>query len=104
MLVTAPLSKVETELPSPHQLRKRILLKCKKLPKDAKQIIDDFDKENMDLCYTIKNGKMYVLEGSRWEPYFFALTNEKLIYTEIADESHHWKECENTESSPVVNR
>lgn len=81
MLVTQPLFKNETELPSPHELRRRILLKCKKLPKDAKKSIEEHEKEKMDLSDTFKNGKMYIQEGTIWEPYFFALTHEKLIYT-----------------------
>ncbi|CAL8091039.1 unnamed protein product [Orchesella dallaii] len=92
MLVIAPLFKDESELPSPQQLKRRILLKCKKLPKHAKEIIEYAERErdkDLDLSDTFKNGKMYIQEGSTWEPYFFALTNDKLIYTEIVDDCAH---------------
>lgn len=86
MLVINPVNRDETSLPSPQQLRRRIILKCKKLPKDDKEIIDATEKDKgLDLCDTVKNGKMYIqgTNSSSWAPYFFALTNDKLIYTEI---------------------
>ncbi|ODM92959.1 1-phosphatidylinositol 4,5-bisphosphate phosphodiesterase gamma-1 [Orchesella cincta] len=88
MLVTSQLFKEETQLPSPSQLKRKIILKCKKLPKHAKEIIEYAEQnKDLDLSDTFKNGKMYVQEGSKWEPYFFALTHDQLIYTEIVDES-----------------
>lgn len=54
----------------------------------------------MDLCDTFKNGLMYIQEGSHWEPYFFALTHEKLIYTEIDD--GQGKDGEGTAESGMV--
>lgn len=49
----------------------------------------------MDLSDTFKNGKMYIQEGSQWEPYFFALTHEKLIYTEFDEENRRDSDTHN---------
>lgn len=98
MLVTHPLSKNETQLPSPEQLAYKIILKCKKLPKHAKDTIEDAEKEKNDLMDSIRNGKMYIKEGKTWESYFFILTKDKLIYTEI-DEGHN--DYESIESNNV---
>jgi hypothetical protein len=87
--VTKLLSKSCETLPSPSQLKGKILLKCKKLPKqESDEIVESYDSEQeMDLCDSIKNGKMYIQGvGSQWEPYFFALFNDKLIYTEIDED------------------
>jgi len=50
--------------------------------------------EDLDLCDTLKNGKMYI-QGSnnKWEPFFFALTTDKLIYTEIDEEKETDNDC-----------
>jgi hypothetical protein len=92
MLVTSPLSKDESVLPSPEALKERILLKCKKLPRNDRESVELLPEESiepegsLDLCNTVKNGKMYMQQMSTsWDPYFFALTEEKLIYTEMEE-------------------
>jgi len=89
MLVTQGLHKNETQLPSPDQLKRRIILKHKKLPDGADEGSfvsknDDFSKE-MDLSNTIKNGIMYLedQESQAWNPHFFVLTHNQLLYTEV---------------------
>lgn len=37
LLLTQPIDKIETKLPSPHQLRNKIILKHKKLPEDSEE-------------------------------------------------------------------
>ncbi|XP_035703726.1 1-phosphatidylinositol 4,5-bisphosphate phosphodiesterase gamma-1-like isoform X2 [Folsomia candida] len=90
MLISSPIFKDETNLPSPESLKGKIILKCKKLPKDDHEIIESAPVEKdkgLDLCDTVKNGRMFLQNGANhWEPYFFALTDDKLIYTEIDKE------------------
>lgn len=106
MLITSPITKDEINLPSPEMLKGKILLKCKKLPKHEKELLDETFEENadkgLDLCDTVKNGKMYIqTKQSSWEPYFFALTDGKLIYTEIDEEKDGDQECDKRKSVNV---
>ncbi|CAG7730788.1 unnamed protein product [Allacma fusca] len=101
-LVVNQLNKTETALPSPEQLRGRIILKHKKLPEgvsDDEQFVrvEDFSKE-MDLSNTIKNGTMYIEDNSRWQPHFFVLTKAKLLYTEMSQDNSINNEQANSSS------
>jgi phosphatidylinositol phospholipase C gamma-1 len=88
MLVTQFLDKNETRLPSPEQLKRRIILKHKKLPENAAaeeiatKLPEDFPKD-IDLSNTVKNGVMYLKDEVDWVPHFFVLTGTQLSYTEM---------------------
>lgn len=90
MLVTQYLEKSEAQLPSPEQLKRRIILKHKKLPENGvmeeitTKLPEEFSKD-IDLSNTIKNGVMYLKDdiGLDWIPHFFVLTGTKLSYTEM---------------------
>ena len=61
MLITAPLDKSEQSLPSPEKLKRKILLKHKKLPDGADEILgivsNDINKTHeMDIASSVKNG------------------------------------------------
>ena len=68
MLISAPLDKNETALPSPDQLKRKILLKHKKLPDGADEILQKFEpsgaKQDFDIASSVKNGILYVRD--RW--------------------------------------
>lgn len=97
MLLTQQIEKNETQLPSPFQLRRRIILKHKKLPDgcrvnaideatgaiDRSTLVRQEDAE-LDIRNTIKNGIMYLEDhvDKVWNPHFFVLTHQKLFYTE----------------------
>jgi len=98
MLVTKPLRKNESCLPSPDELRYRILLKCKSLLSSTLDTIsgrkksnestsseeNESDNDTVNLKDTVKTGKIYLRNSCKeWEPFFFALTVDRLIYTEI---------------------
>ncbi|ODN02952.1 1-phosphatidylinositol 4,5-bisphosphate phosphodiesterase gamma-1 [Orchesella cincta] len=93
MLVTQSLDKNETQLPSPEQLKRRIILKHKKLPENGTieevpaKLPDEVSKE-MDLSNTIRNGVMYLKDdtGLEWIPHFFVLTGTRLLYTEMTSD------------------
>lgn len=85
MLLCHPLEKGETKLPSPYSLRRKILLKHKKLPEgqeESSSLINN-DGTEMDLRNSVKSGVMYLEDrvDKEWNPHFFILTQNKLIYT-----------------------
>lgn len=99
-LLTQPVEKNETRLPSPHALRRKIILKHKKLSycdgashnaffnddtgMTATSLIRQDDNE-LDIRNTIKNGILYLEDpiDKNWNPHFFVLTpNNKIFYTD----------------------
>lgn len=85
MLLTQQVDKNETELPSPHQLRRKIILKHKKLPEGQEEcsVLIENEGGEMDLRNSIKNGILYLEDpvDKEWTPHFFILTQSKLFYT-----------------------
>ncbi|KAK6627331.1 hypothetical protein RUM44_009808 [Polyplax serrata] len=87
MLLVQPVEKNEKQLPSPWQLRRKILLKHKKLPDGVDEnslLIRSDDGREMDLRNTVKNGILYLEDpvDNEWNPHFFVLTQNKLFYTD----------------------
>lgn len=87
-LLSLPIDKTESALPSPHCLRRKILLKHKKLPDGVDEgsfvVRNDDSRQEMDLRSTIKNGILYLEDpiDREWNPHFFVLTEQKLFYTD----------------------
>lgn len=97
MLLTQQIEKNESQLPSPNQLRKKIILKHKKLPDAGASTTDDSITRNdgvlvrcddeLDMRNTIKNGILYLEDNDKvWNPHFFVLTENKLFFTD----SYRW--------------
>lgn len=86
MLLVHPVEKNEKQLPSPYQLRRKIILKHKKLPDGQEEcsVLIKNDGNDMDLRNSVKNGIMYLEDpvDKEWNPHFFALTQSKLFYTD----------------------
>ena len=110
MLVTAPLDKNEQTLPSPEKLKRKILLKHKKLPDGADEILtgivsNDFNKttHEMDIASSVKNGILYVKDNEyfEWKPHFFVLTETKMFYTEACQNENEDNE-EDEEDNEVT--
>lgn len=103
-LITEPLFENETRLPAPEQLKRRIILKGRKL--NSASAFNPFKSSNENLNVQVsddsmenmrKTGKLYLQNNSNddanlscnsWEPYFFALSDNKLLYTEVADKEN----------------
>ncbi|GJQ70950.1 small-wing [Trypoxylus dichotomus] len=109
MLVTHPIEKNERQLPSPNQLRRKIILKHKKLRDGQEENLFLVKNEGneMDLRNSIKNGIMYVEDSvdKEWNPRFFVLTQNKLFYTDsykLEQESERLSEDE--EEGALLNR
>ena len=87
LLLVQPYEKNETSLPSPHDLRRKIILKHKKLPEGAEEnsfSIRQEEVKDLDLRNTIKNGILLLEDpvDKDWNPHAFVLTENKLYYTE----------------------
>ncbi|ELU04856.1 hypothetical protein CAPTEDRAFT_22409, partial [Capitella teleta] len=91
MLLTDPIDPAASALPSPNQLKRKIILKHKKLPSGASDNEWKFsvpnDEANVmdsDLSNSVKNGILYLEDtlDKEWRPHFFVLCTTKLHYTE----------------------
>lgn len=103
LLLTQPIDKNESQLPSPQQLRRKIILKHKKLPENGAGmlVVDETGKESaimmrtgglggandegeLDIRNTVKNGILYLEDpvDKGWNAHFFVLTQHKLFYTD----------------------
>lgn len=75
----------ETKLPSPYNLRHKIILKHKKLPEGQEEsaMFVKNETSDIDIRSSVKNGIMYLEDpvDKDWEPHFFVLTQNKLFYT-----------------------
>ena len=90
MLLTQSISRNETSLPSPEQLKKKIILKCKmqRSTLENNSTNNSIRKDNnSDISKTCMSGKMYILNSNlEWKPFFFAIaSNNKLVFTEIPE-------------------
>ncbi|XP_066996227.2 1-phosphatidylinositol 4,5-bisphosphate phosphodiesterase gamma-1 [Anabrus simplex] len=107
MLLIYPLEKNETQLPSPNQLRRKIILKHKKLPDGVEEepcMGMNEDGKDIELRNSVKNGIMFIEDpvDKQWNKHFFVLTQNKLFYTDTfhdeqeADEDDDDEEEEDT--------
>ncbi|XP_050292853.1 1-phosphatidylinositol 4,5-bisphosphate phosphodiesterase gamma-1 isoform X2 [Anthonomus grandis grandis] len=98
MLLTKPFDKNETVLPSPFNLRHKIILKHKKLPEGQEVVPSNMIRmdstENMDLRNAVKSGEMFIEDpvDKEWMPHFFVLNHNMLFYT-----SHYKLDGDNSE-------
>ncbi|XP_062715033.1 1-phosphatidylinositol 4,5-bisphosphate phosphodiesterase gamma-1 isoform X2 [Aedes albopictus] len=94
MLLTQQVEKNELQLPTPQQLRRKIILKHKKLPENGGKLEDGVvpndgalvrtDETELDIRNTMKNGILFLEDpvDKVWNPHFFVLTQNKLFYTD----------------------
>lgn len=85
MLLTQPFEKNENCLPSPAQLKNRIILKHKKLPDGADEssfALRAEEGRDLDLRTSIKNGVLFLEDpvDKEWNPHLIVLTENKLFY------------------------
>ncbi|XP_014674887.1 PREDICTED: 1-phosphatidylinositol 4,5-bisphosphate phosphodiesterase gamma-1-like [Priapulus caudatus] len=93
MLLVAPSERDERQLPSPEQLRRKIVIKHKKLPDNAGEAAttdggggdggDDAFPDDQDIRFSLKRGILYLEDrlAREWNPHYFVLTAKKLFYT-----------------------
>ncbi|KAM9296163.1 1-phosphatidylinositol 4,5-bisphosphate phosphodiesterase gamma-1 [Gastrophryne carolinensis] len=86
MLLTKPVDVNADCLPSPNQLKRKILIKHKKLAEGStyEEIPTSTVYSENDISNSIKNGILYLLDpiNHEWNPHFFVLTSSKIYYSE----------------------
>lgn len=113
MLLTQRCDRAELQLPSPHQLRRKIILKHKKLPEyedgcpggpgivgggsgilstsgSRSSISGANGDENENMRNFLKEGMLYFKDpvDKAWNLYHFVLTQQQLIYSSHTDENN----------------
>lgn len=90
MLLTEPVDRRATVLPSPNQLRRKIIVKHKKLPEgeDAKMFFPEQTTNESGNMETRKSGKLYCHDPvlNQKDPQSFTLTTTKLYFTDLPEE------------------
>ncbi|KAJ8278208.1 hypothetical protein GJAV_G00085080 [Gymnothorax javanicus] len=85
LLLTKPVDVNADELPSPHQLRRKILIKHKKLAEGTlyEEVTNASYSEN-DISNSLRNGILYLEDpiDHTWTPHYFVLTSKKIYYSE----------------------
>uniref|UniRef100_A0A8C7ZX49 1-phosphatidylinositol 4,5-bisphosphate phosphodiesterase gamma n=1 Tax=Oryzias sinensis TaxID=183150 RepID=A0A8C7ZX49_9TELE len=97
LLLTKPVDNNADELPSPYQLRKKILIKHKKLVEGTlyEEVMSASYSEN-DISNSLKNGILYLEDpiDHTWTPHYFVLTSNKIYYSE---ETSHYQTADEEE-------
>ncbi|XP_077389932.1 1-phosphatidylinositol 4,5-bisphosphate phosphodiesterase gamma-1-like isoform X2 [Festucalex cinctus] len=90
MLLTKSVDNNAEDLPSPFQLRRKILIKHKKLVEGTlcEEVTSGSCSEN-DISNSLKNGILYLQDpvDHTWMPHYFVLTSHKIYYSE--ETSHY---------------
>uniref|UniRef100_A0A7N6F613 1-phosphatidylinositol 4,5-bisphosphate phosphodiesterase gamma n=1 Tax=Anabas testudineus TaxID=64144 RepID=A0A7N6F613_ANATE len=86
MLLTKAVDIVADGLPSPTQLKRKILIKHKKLAEGSayEEVSTSTPYSENDISNSIKNGILYLEDpiNHEWYPHFFVLTSSKIYYSE----------------------
>uniref|UniRef100_A0A915ARG5 Phosphoinositide phospholipase C n=1 Tax=Parascaris univalens TaxID=6257 RepID=A0A915ARG5_PARUN len=85
LLLTAPVSREETALPSPAALKRKIILKHKKLPIESEDIVpqqNDDDDQDLLSKECVKRGILYLKSNTthEWTKHVFVLFSDRLCY------------------------
>ncbi|XP_066558513.1 1-phosphatidylinositol 4,5-bisphosphate phosphodiesterase gamma-1 [Amia ocellicauda] len=92
MLLTKAVDISADGLPSPHQLKRKILIKHKKLAEGSayEEVSTSTPYSENDISNSIKNGILYLEDpiNHEWYPHFFVLTNSKIYYSEETSNNH----------------
>ncbi|RVE70643.1 hypothetical protein OJAV_G00066620 [Oryzias javanicus] len=86
MLLTKAVDMAADNLPSPNQLKRKIIIKHKKLAEGSayEEVSTSTPYSENDISNSIKNGLLYLEDpvNHEWYPHFFVLTNSKIYYSE----------------------
>ncbi|XP_034978886.1 1-phosphatidylinositol 4,5-bisphosphate phosphodiesterase gamma-1 isoform X1 [Zootoca vivipara] len=85
MLLTKPVDISADGLPSPNQLKRKILIKHKKLAEGSayEEVPSTAVYSENDISNSIKNGILYLEDpiNHDWNPHYFVLTSSKIYYS-----------------------
>ncbi|XP_063816320.1 1-phosphatidylinositol 4,5-bisphosphate phosphodiesterase gamma-1 isoform X1 [Pseudophryne corroboree] len=106
MLLIKPVDVSADGLPSPNQLKRKILIKHKKLAEGStyEEIPTSTVYSENDISNSIKNGILYLQDpiNHEWYPHYFVLTSSKIYYSEETtdgqtnDDEEEQKEASNS--------
>ncbi|XP_071000419.1 1-phosphatidylinositol 4,5-bisphosphate phosphodiesterase gamma-1-like, partial [Oncorhynchus clarkii lewisi] len=86
MLLTKAVDIAADGLPSPNQLKRKILIKHKKLAEGSayEEVSTSTPYSENDISNSIKNGILFLEDpiNHEWYPHFFVLTSSKIYYSE----------------------
>ncbi|KAK1173901.1 1-phosphatidylinositol 4,5-bisphosphate phosphodiesterase gamma-1-like isoform X1 [Acipenser oxyrinchus oxyrinchus] len=106
MLLTKPVDINADELPSPYQLRRKIIIKHKKLVEgNMYEEVSSASYSENDISNSIKNGILYLEDpiDHNWSPHYFVLTSNKIYYSEETSHYQSTDEEEEEEHKEVSN-
>uniref|UniRef100_A0A8D2LRW9 1-phosphatidylinositol 4,5-bisphosphate phosphodiesterase gamma n=1 Tax=Varanus komodoensis TaxID=61221 RepID=A0A8D2LRW9_VARKO len=106
MLLTKPVDINADQLPSPAQLKKRILIKHKKLVEgNLYEEVSVASYSENDISNSIKNGILYLEDpiDHTWSPHYFVLTSNKIYYSEETSRYQSNEDEEETEQKEFSN-
>ncbi|XP_061429101.1 LOW QUALITY PROTEIN: 1-phosphatidylinositol 4,5-bisphosphate phosphodiesterase gamma-1-like [Lethenteron reissneri] len=108
MLLIKPVEAQAEELPSPTQLKGKILIKHKKLGEgNSDEVASSGSYSECDISNSIKNGILYLEDpiNHEWNPHFFVLTSNKIYYSEetTVNQSNDEEEEDDTKSQESNN-
>ncbi|CAG5116488.1 unnamed protein product, partial [Candidula unifasciata] len=112
-LLVEPLQKDAAVLPSPSELKFKIILKHKKLPEwvdgnEWRYAVSTEDSGNLevDLSTSVKNGILYLEDpyDGTWHPHFFVLNGSKLYYAEETPSQDQDEEMEDDDTASIEGR
>ena len=111
MLISSPIDKHETALPSPDRLKRKIILKHKKLPEavtdNGAAEVDMVNNNLTEEGNSFKKGVLLLKDSERgeWLSRLFVLTNRLLVFTELEDDPDPGLADDGvTEASSLLNR
>ncbi|MED6241059.1 1-phosphatidylinositol 4,5-bisphosphate phosphodiesterase gamma-1 [Ataeniobius toweri] len=114
MLLTKAVDMAADGLPSPNQLKKKILIKHKKLAEGSpyEEVSTSTPYSENDISNSIKNGILYLEDpiNHEWYPHFFVLTSNKIYYSEETssnqgnDEEEEHREVSNAMDQHVTEK
>nr|XP_022335650.1 1-phosphatidylinositol 4,5-bisphosphate phosphodiesterase gamma-1-like isoform X2 [Crassostrea virginica] len=95
------------KLPSPEQLKKKVILKHKKLPSEGRSAelvevrVDDVTRDG-DVSNSLRTGVMYLEDTieQQWHPHFFVLTPTRMFWTKETNQNE--EEEEQDDNTPAI--
>uniref|UniRef100_A0A8C9VE57 1-phosphatidylinositol 4,5-bisphosphate phosphodiesterase gamma n=1 Tax=Scleropages formosus TaxID=113540 RepID=A0A8C9VE57_SCLFO len=106
LLLTKPVDVAADELPSPYQLRRKILIKHKKLAEGTLyEEVTSASYSESDISNSLRNGILYLEDpiDHTWTPHYFVLTSNKIYYSEETSRYQSTDEEEDDESKEECN-
>ncbi|KAL4630629.1 1-phosphatidylinositol 4,5-bisphosphate phosphodiesterase gamma-1-like [Arapaima gigas] len=108
LLLTKPVDVSADGLPSPNQLKRKILIKHKKLAEGSayEEVSTSAIYSENDIRTSVKNGILYLEDpiNHKWYPHFFVLTSSKIYYSEETSSNQLEDEDEHREVSSIMDR